>query len=68
MGKNYGLILGIFTMIDTLAGSLGIFLIGKSRQVENTYLHAFDSMIILCAVTLVATFLVKKPSIEYKSF
>jgi MFS transporter, OFA family, oxalate/formate antiporter len=66
MGKNYGIILGIFTMIDTLAGSAGIFLIGKTRQIDNTYLHAFDSMIILCAVTLIATFLIKKPSINFQ--
>ena len=31
MGKNYGAILGIFTMIDTLAGSAGIILVGKNR-------------------------------------
>jgi MFS transporter, OFA family, oxalate/formate antiporter len=64
MGKNYGTILGIFTMVDTLAGSAGIFLIGKNRQVEGSYLHAFDTMFILCAVTLVATFFIKKPSVK----
>ncbi len=64
MGKNYGTILGIFTMIDTLAGSAGIFLIGKNRQIEGSYLHAFDTMVILCAVTLVATFFIKKPQIS----
>ena len=62
MGKNYGIILGIFTMVDTLAGSAGILLVGKNRQMSGTYLHAFDSMMILCAVTLVATFLVRKPA------
>jgi MFS transporter, OFA family, oxalate/formate antiporter len=61
MGKNYGTILGIFTMVDTLAGSAGIILAGKNRQFSGTYLHAFDTMLILCAVTLLATFLIKKP-------
>ena len=64
MGKNYGIILGIFTMIDTLAGSAGIFLVGKNRQMSGTYLHAFDSMMILCGVTLLATFLIKKPTVH----
>lgn len=64
MGKNYGAILGIFTMIDTLAGSAGIILVGKNRQFSGTYLHAFDTMVILCAVTLLAAFLIKKPSIN----
>ena len=62
MGKNYGAILGIFTMVDTLAGSAGIILVGKNRQFSGTYLHAFDTMFILCAVTLLATFLIKKPA------
>jgi MFS transporter, OFA family, oxalate/formate antiporter len=64
MGKNYGTFLGVFTMIDTLAGSAGIFLIGKNRQIEGTYLHAFDTMLILCAFTLVATFFIKKPVVK----
>ncbi len=64
MGKNYGTILGIFTMVDTLAGSVGIILVGKNRQFSGTYLHAFDTMFILCAVTLLATFFVKKPAIK----
>jgi MFS transporter, OFA family, oxalate/formate antiporter len=66
MGKNYGIILGIFTMVDTLAGSAGILLIGKNRQISGTYLHAFDSMMILCGITLIATFLIKKPSINFQ--
>jgi MFS transporter, OFA family, oxalate/formate antiporter len=64
MGKNYGTILGIFTMVDTLAGSAGIILVGKNRQFSGTYLHAFDTMFILCAVTLLATFLIKKPIVS----
>ncbi len=60
MGKNYGIILGIFTMVDTLAGSAGIILVGKNRQFTGTYLHAFDTMFILCAIALFATFLIKK--------
>ena len=64
MGKNYGAILGIFTMVDTLAGSAGIILVGKNRQFSGTYLHAFDTMLILCGVTLLATFLIKKPAID----
>jgi MFS transporter, OFA family, oxalate/formate antiporter len=61
IGKNYGTILGIFTMVDTLAGSLGIILVGKNRQFSHSYLHAFDTMTILCAITILATFIIKKP-------
>jgi MFS transporter, OFA family, oxalate/formate antiporter len=60
-GRFYGTILGIFTMVDTLAGSAGIILIGKNRQMTGTYLHAFDMMFILCIVALGITFLIKKP-------
>ncbi|MES2518288.1 MAG: MFS transporter [Bacteroidota bacterium] len=61
MGKNYGTILGIFTMVDTLAGSAGIILVGKNRQFTGNYLHAFDTMFFLCIFALIATFLIKKP-------
>ena len=64
MGKNYGAILGIFTMVDTLAGSAGIILVGMNRRFSGTYLHAFDTMMILCAVTLLATFFIKRPAID----
>jgi MFS transporter, OFA family, oxalate/formate antiporter len=64
MGEYYGTILGIFTMVDTLAGSAGIILIGKNRQTTGTYLHAFDIMFILCIIALTITFLIKKPALE----
>jgi MFS transporter, OFA family, oxalate/formate antiporter len=67
MGKNYGTILGIFTMIDTLAGSAGIILVGKNRQFSGTYSHAFDTMLYLCAFALIATLFIQKPTIKLQN-
>lgn len=64
MGANYGIILGIFAMVDTLAGSAGIAIVGKIRQFSGSYLYAFDTMIILCLITIIITSFIKKPMIE----
>jgi OFA family oxalate/formate antiporter-like MFS transporter len=65
MGRNYGTILGIFAMIDTLAGSAGIALVGKIRQFTGSYLFAFETMIILCVITFIITVFIEKPAVEY---
>lgn len=64
MGKNYGTILGIFAMIDTLAGSAGIAIVGKIRQYSGSYSYAFETMILLCVVTLIITFFAQKPVLK----
>ena len=60
-GKNFGSILGVVTMIDTIAGSIGMITLGNMRKSAGTFDGGFNLMLGLCAVALVATFLVKKP-------
>jgi MFS transporter, OFA family, oxalate/formate antiporter len=60
-GKNFGSILGVVTMVDTIAGSAGMITLGNMRKSMNTYDGGFNVMLVLCAVALVATLLVKKP-------
>ena len=50
-GSSYGRILGIVTMVDTLAGVLGILLIGKMRTATGSYALPF---LVLCGLALVA--------------
>ena len=47
MGKSFGSILGIFMMIDTLAGSAGIYLLGSFRKSSGDYSSAFLTMIFI---------------------
>jgi MFS transporter, OFA family, oxalate/formate antiporter len=60
-GKNFGSILGVVTMVDTIAGSVGMISLGNMRKSAGTFDGGFNLMLLLCAVALVATFLVKKP-------
>jgi len=48
LGRDYGKILGFITTADTLAGSLGIFLVGLLRTRLGSYEPAFDLMLALC--------------------
>ena len=58
-GKNYGTILGVVTMIDTLAGSAGALVLGILRKTSGSYLSSFNLMIGLCIVALATTIFVK---------
>jgi MFS transporter, OFA family, oxalate/formate antiporter len=58
-GKNYGSILGVVTMIDTLCGALGAYVLGNLRKTSGSYDSAFTLMIVLCGVAIVSTFLLK---------
>ena len=58
-GKNYGTILGVVTMIDTLAGSAGALVLGILRKISGSYLSSFNLMIGLCIVALATTIFVK---------
>jgi sugar phosphate permease len=59
-GKSYGSILGIVTMVDTLAGSAGMILLGSMRKSSGSYASGFDLLLMLCLVAIVCAFLVKK--------
>lgn len=66
-GSSYGKILGIFTMIDTLAGSMGIIMLGSMRKNSGSYLGAFDTMILLCGfacICVIALQFMKKPQMQ----
>ena len=63
-GKDYGSILGIVTMIDTLAGFVGVIVIGTLRKTTGNFNLAFNTMMVLCVLAAMATFFVNKPKIE----
>jgi MFS transporter, OFA family, oxalate/formate antiporter len=60
-GRDYGSILGVVTMIDTLAGFAGVVVIGQLRKTSGSFDSAFTLMMALCAFALVATLFVQKP-------
>ncbi|MDI9881995.1 MFS transporter [Flectobacillus longus] len=62
-GKSYGLILGVFTMIDTLAGSIGIRTIGQLRASTGSYATSFEVMLTLCIVATVLVFFSRKKKV-----
>jgi len=53
-GASYGRILGVFTMVDTLAGAMGTKALGAMRVAGGSYLPAFDLLIGLCVLVLLA--------------
>jgi MFS transporter, OFA family, oxalate/formate antiporter len=59
-GKNFGSILGVVTMVDTIAGSAGMILIGSMKKSSGSFGGGFNLMLGLCVVALISTFLVKK--------
>ncbi len=63
-GRNYGSILGIVTMVDTLAGSAGALVLGTMRKNSGSYESAFMVMIVLCIISFIATFFIKKPAVK----
>jgi MFS transporter, OFA family, oxalate/formate antiporter len=44
-GKNFGAILGVVTMIDTLAGSAGMITIGWMRKVSGSFTSGFNLLL-----------------------
>jgi MFS transporter, OFA family, oxalate/formate antiporter len=59
-GKNFGSILGVVTMIDTIAGSVGMILLGSMRKASGSFDSGFNLMLGLCLLALASTFFVKK--------
>jgi sugar phosphate permease len=49
-GHAYGKILGIFTFVDTMAGSLGALVLGSMRVAFGSYIPALNLMIGLCVI------------------
>ena len=58
-GRNYGSILGIVTMVDTLAGAAGAYTLGSMHKAQGNYAGAFMIMLVLCGVALIGTAFLK---------
>lgn len=58
-GPGFGTILGIVTTFDTLAGSFGIYLLGKMRTIYGSYVPAFYLMLSICLLSALCVFLLK---------
>ncbi|MBT4739900.1 MAG: MFS transporter [Rhodospirillaceae bacterium] len=60
MGSTYGRILGIYVFVDTLAASLGIFVLGQIRVAAGSYVPGIDLMIALALVATVCVLAVNR--------
>ncbi|MEQ9446368.1 MAG: MFS transporter [Rhodospirillaceae bacterium] len=59
-GPTYGRILGVYVFIDTLAGGVGIAVLGRMRVASESYLPAINLMIALCVAAFVCVLLIKR--------
>ncbi len=63
-GASYGRILGIVTMVDTLAGVMGIMTLGKLRAASGSYASAIQLLLVICLVAVACVPLLRKPSVS----
>jgi MFS family permease len=61
-GPVYGKILGIFTMIDTLAGVLGIMILGKMRTNNGSYDQSFIVLLVISMLAAICVPLLSQTS------
>jgi MFS family permease len=61
-GASYPKILGIFMMMDTLAGSAGAITLGSIRTASGSYIPAFTLMVVLGAISVVCVIIMRKPA------
>ncbi len=59
-GRDYGKILGTYTMIDTLAGVSGISFLGAIRSSGGAYQPGFLVMLILCTLAAICIPFIRK--------
>lgn len=59
-GPHYGKILGLYTMIDTLAGVSGISFLGFVRSGSGSYQSGFLVMLILCTLAAICIPFIRK--------
>lgn len=52
-GKTYGKVLGLFTMVDTLSGVVGIMMLGLIRTKMGSYQQGFWVLMIVCIIAAV---------------
>ena len=64
-GASFGRILAVFTMIDSLAGFLGIRYLGQARVAQESYLPAFNMLAalgILSAILILVLMRMRRPA------
>lgn len=59
-GSSYGKILGVFTMVDTMAGVLGIMTLGILRTKSGSYDQAFMILLIISILAAVCVLLLPR--------
>jgi MFS family permease len=59
-GRSYGKILGVFTMVDTMAGVLGIMTLGILRTKSGSYDQAFMILLIISILAAVCVLLLPR--------
>ena len=59
-GMSYAKILGTFILLDSLAGALGNYAVGKLRGLFDSYLPAIDLMMGACLVSIIAVYVLSR--------
>lgn len=59
-GKSYGSVLGVVIMVDELAGSAGMLVLGTLRKMSGSYKSGFELMLVLCVVAIVSAIMVRR--------
>lgn len=59
-GRNYGVYLGIFLLIDSLAGSIGGTFLAWSADEFASFTTGFTVMMVLCAIAVVCVFILMR--------
>jgi MFS transporter, OFA family, oxalate/formate antiporter len=62
-GAHYGRILGLVTMVDTIAGALGAMVIGIMAKNNGGYHKGWLLLLVISIIGGLATFLLQKPKI-----
>ncbi len=61
-GASYGRILGVVITLDTLAGSLGVYVLGAMRTAYGSYASSFMLMLGVCVVSAIGVLFLRKPT------
>lgn len=59
-GASYGKVLGLFTMVDTFAGVIGIMILGKMRTTFGSYDNSFWVMFVLSIFAAICVLAIPK--------
>ena len=59
-GRNYGVYLGIFLLIDSLAGSIGGVFLAWSADETDSFTTGFSVMMVLCAIAVACVYVLMR--------